>query len=406
MSAKLLTDRFVATAKPKRDAAGKPIRAEYSDAACPGLRLIVQPTGSRSWALRYRRQDGRTAKKTFDGSLSLTAARAAASAARLDLERGTDPAPQRLPAAAYSGDSEAIEVVAANFLERHAKKIRPKTLEQYESILRNRLIPAWRGRSITSIKRRDAIDLVEQIAVDYPTLANRTVATGSKFFAWMVARDLVDANVFTGVERPHKEQPRQNIISETDLRALWIVGGELGAIGAALRMLILTGCRLQEVSRMTWSELDLGRRLWTIPGSRTKNHKPHVVPLSDQAIQILEAQPRTCEFVFTTDGRRPVGGWGYYKEMISRQAGIDVDGWRLHDLRRTCASGMQKLGTPVHVVERALNHVSGSFRGIVGTYQVDEMRDEVTVALQRWGDHVVRIVSGHPAKVVRIRKRA
>ena len=259
MPAKLLTDRFAANAKPKRDAAGKLTRAEYSDAASPGLRLIIQPTGSRSWALRYRRPDGRTAKATFPGSLSLTAARAAASTARLSLERGADPAPQRLRVTAYpsTGDSEAIEVVAAQFLALHSKKIRPKTLEQYESILRNRILPAWHGRSIANIKRRDAIDLVESIAADYPVLANRTVSTGSKFFAWMVARDMIDANVFTGVERPHVETPRKNVIPEVDLRALWIAGGELGAIGAALKVLILTGCRLQEVSRMTWDELDL-----------------------------------------------------------------------------------------------------------------------------------------------------
>src|ERR1700730_8541889 len=323
MSAKLLTDRFVANAKPGRDDAGKPIRAEYSDAACPGLRLIVQPTGSRSWALRYRRPDGRTAKKTFDGKLSLAAARAAASAARLELERGTDPAPPRLPiAAAYAVDgSEVIEVAAVQFLELHSKKIRPKTLEQYEGILRNRIIPAWRGRSITSIRRRDAIALVEQIAVTVPTLANRTVAVGSKFYAWLIARDMVDSNPFTGVERPHQEQPRRNVIPDDALRALWIAGGEL------------------------------------------------IVPLSTQAIEVLDALPRRCDFVFTADGRRPVSGWGCAKTSISTKAGIDAGSWRLHDLRRTCASGMQKLGTAVHVIEKALNHMSGSFTGIVGVYQ-------------------------------------
>jgi integrase len=402
--AKLLTDRFVANAKPGRDAASKPIRAEYSDAACPGLRLIVQPTGSRSWALRYRRPDGRTAKKTFPGELTLAAARVAASAARLEIERGADPAPQRLPIAAYSGDGEAIEVVAANFLELHAKKIRPRTLEQYTGILRNRIIPAWHGRSITSIRRRDAITLVERIAADHPTLANRTVATGSKFFAWMLARDMVDSNPFTGVERPHQERPRQNVIPDDVLRALWIAAGELGAFGAALRMLILTGCRLQEVSRMIWSELDLDRRLWTLPGSRTKNGYELIVPLSAQAIEVLGALPHSCEFVFTADGRRPVSGWGCAKKRISMKAGIDAGSWRLHDLRRTAASGMQKLGTGVHVVERALNHVSGSFRGITGVYQTHDYADEVAVAHQRWGDHVARLVGGGPAKVVRLRR--
>jgi integrase len=407
MSARLLTDRFIQHAKPGKDATGKLIRAEYSDVASPGLRYIVQPTGSRSWALRYRRPDGRTAKMTFPGSLTLAAARAAASAARLRLERGADPAPQRLPVAAYSGAGadEMIEIAAAKFLELHGKKVRPKTLEQYENILRNRIIPVWRGRSITSIRRRDAIDLVEAIAVDYPVLANRAVATGSKFFAWLIARDMVDANPFAGVEKPHKEKPRKNVVPDSDLRALWIAGGELGTIGDALRMLILTGTRLQEVSRMKWTELDLDNRLWTIPGSRTKNHRDHVVPLNNQAVEILEALPRRCEFVFTADGRRAVRGWDASKKRISKIAGIDVDSWRLHDLRRTCASGMQKLGTAVHVVERALNHVSGSFKGITGTYQVDDLRPEVTTALQKWGDRVARLVGKETGEVVKLRTR-
>jgi integrase len=408
MSAKLLTDRFVANAKPKRDAAGKLIRAEYSDAASPGLRLIVQGTGSRSWALRYRRPDGRTAKKTFDGKLSLTAARAAASAARLELERGTDPAPQRLPAAAYGSDGEVIEVAAARFLELHSRKIRPKTIEQYENILRNYILPAWRGRSVGGIKRRDAIALVEQIGLTHGVLANRTLATGHKLFAWMIARDMIEFNPFAGVERPHQETPRRNVISNSDLRALWVAAGDMGAFGAALRMLVLTGARLQEASRMAWSEVDLERRIWTLPGSRAKNGRQHAVPLSSQAIEILENVSRSsCDFVFTADGRHAVRGWGTAKRRLSAAAGIDATGWRLHDVRRTTASGLQKIGIAVPVIERALNHVSGTFGGITGVYQTHDYENEVQVALQRWGNHIEELVSGKPGtKVVKFRPTA
>jgi integrase len=120
---------------------------------------------------------------------------------------------------------------------------------------------------------------------------------------------------------------------------------------------------------------------------------------------VLEALPRRCDFVFTADGRRPVSGWGCAKTSISTKAGIDAGSWRLHDLRRTCASGMQKLGTAVHVIEKALNHMSGSFTGIVGVYQTHDYADEVTIALQRWGDHVARLVGGKSAKVVKLRQR-
>ena len=136
---------------------------------------------------------------------------------------------------------------------------------------------------------------------------------------------------------------------------------------------------------MTWSELDLDRGLWAIPGTRTKNHRDHVVAAQHPGGR------RSCEAYLaaanTYSPRRQaaVRGWGASKERISKQAGIDVNSWRLHDLRRTCASGMQRLGVPAAVVERALNHVSGSFKGIIGTYQADDLLAEVTTGLQTVG---------------------
>jgi len=112
-----------------------------------------------------------------------------------------------------------------------------------------------------------------------------------------------------------------------------------------------------------------------------------------------------CDFVFTADGKRPVTGWDKAKVRISAKAGIAAETWRLHDLRRTAASGMQKLGTQVPVIEKALNHISGTFRGIVGVYQTHDYADEVRIALQRWADRVDEIVGGKPAKVVKLRVR-
>jgi hypothetical protein len=126
--------------------------------------------------------------------------------------------------------------------------------------------------------------------------------------------------------------------------------------------------------------------------------------LPSQAWAILEAQPRIAgsDFVFTLDGR-PIVGWAKVKARISAKAGLDTESWRLHDTRRTCAAGLQRLGIRTEVIERALNHRSGVFRGIVSTYQTHDFADEVRIALQRWTDHVEQIISGKPAKVVRLR---
>jgi integrase len=407
MPARVLTPKTVEAAKPRRNAAGKPVRTEYPDSACPGLRLVVQPTGSKSWALRYRRPGGRTAKKTWPGSLTLAGARHAATAARHELEQGSDPAPQRLPFAAYS-DTEAIEAAVAAFLELHAyRKTRPRTAELYEHVLNDLVLPAWRGRSVESIRRRDVITLVERIAVDRPVLANRTVAVVHKFFAWMLSRDMIAASPVVGVERPHKEVPRQRTLTEAELVALWRACEGEGPYGAAVRLLILTGARRNEVGQMAWDELNLSHCVWLLPAARSKNKRSHTLPLSRQACAILENPPRfaDCGYVFSLYGRSPIGDWDGAKKRISAKAGIDATTWGLHDLRRTVASGLQALGVAVPVIEKALNHASGVFRGIAGVYQRHEYQDEIRTALQRWADHIERLVTGKvAAKVVKLRR--
>jgi len=170
---------------------------------------------------------------------------------------------------------------------------------------------------------------------------------------------------------------------------------------------MLTGGRRNEVSQMRWSELDQDRRLWTLPRERSMNRRAHNIPLSSQVWRIIEAMPHIagCDFVFTADGKKPVIGWDKVKVRLSAKAGIAAESWRLHDLRRSCASGMQRLGVSVPVIEKGLNHISGTFRGIVGVYQTHDYADEVRIALQKWADHVERVVGGKPAEVVKLRQR-
>jgi integrase len=200
---------------------------------------------------------------------------------------------------------------------------------------------------------------------------------------------------------------RTRLLSDVELRALWLACEGDGPFGQALRALMLTGARRDEISRMQWSELEEGRQLWVLPVERSKNRRKHEIPLSSQTWALIQAQPRfaDCPYVFSADGEKPVTGWDKAKVRISARAGIAADTWRLHDLRRTCASGMQKLGVSVPVIEKALNHVSGTFRGIVGVYQQHDYADEVRIALQKWADCVEQIVGGKPAKVVTLRVR-
>ena len=410
MAVKVLTTRFVDAAKPRHNSAGDAVRAEYPDAACPGLHLVVQPTGTRSWAFRFRRRTDRknvklTLGKAGDGGLSLAAARHAAAAHRHRLEQGAvlvTPVTAVTPQSVRTGDK--VETAVASFLELHVRrKNRISTARVTENIFNRIIVPAWRNRTIDSIRRRDIIDLVEDVAASGRGYhANRTCAVLSKFFAWLVARDALTFSPVTGVERPHKEKTRSRVLTDDELRVLWLACGHEGASGEAIRLMTLTGARRGEVGGMSRREVDQDHQLWNLPAERTKNGRPHTIPLSTQAWTLIEARPRFagCDFVFTIDGKRVVNNWDEVKHRISAKAGITASSWRLHDLRRTAASGMQKLGISVPIIEKALNHKSGTFRGIVSVYQQHDYADEIYVALQKWADYVVEyLVGGRPAKV-------
>jgi integrase len=412
MKVSVLTTRFVETVKPKRSRAGTTARTEYPDAGCPGLYLVVQPTGTRSWAFRFHRR-GKTGKKTLgsagEGGLSLAAARAAAATHRHRLEQGVDVTAVTSVTPKAEGGEDKIEAAVAAFLELHVRrKNRASTAQATEGVFNKIVLPVWRGRTIGSIRKRDIIELVESVvASGRGYRANRTLAALSKFFNWLVARDALAFSPVAGVEPPHKEEARTRILDDDELRALWFACEHEGALGQAIRVLILTGARRNEVGQMRWSEIAEDLQLWTLPAGRTKNAREHSIPLSSQAWMLIEARPQFagCPFVFSADGKGAVNSWGKVKHRISAKAGIPAEAWRLHDLRRTCASGMQKLGVQVPVIERALNHVSGTFRGVVGIYQQHDYADEIRIALQKWANRVEEVVGGKPAKVVNLRGR-
>ena len=408
MAAKKLTPLSVQNAKPRRN-----VRTEIPDRGCPGLFLVVQPSGVKSWALRYRNAKGQSRKLTLGAAaggegLTLAAAHAAASQAKLEIEKGADPAADKAEARAASRQvaalqaDDGIEAAIERFMDVHARqKTREVTWKAYNSIFRRLVIPAWRGRTLHEIRRKDIIALVEGVAIETPYMANRLLGTLSKFFNWAVARDLIDTSPATGVERPHVEVARERVLDDTEVATLWRACIELGTAGDYVRLLLLLGCRRTELGSALVSELNEEKRTLTIPASRSKNKHVHVIPLVDAAWDIIAAQKRTgSPFLFPAKwGGGPLAGFDHLKTRIDEHAKL-AKPWRYHDLRRTCASGMQRLGVPVEVIKSCLGHSSGVFRGIVGTYQRHDYSAERRVALGKWADHIAQLVSGKPAKVL------
>ena len=413
MMSRKLTALSVENARAKR-VAGTPIRTEIADRGCPGLYLVVQPSGAKSWALRYRIK-GKSRKLTLDGTgalLTLAAARVAAAQATEQIGKGIDPGRAKQAARAKSVEAEALRAqdsvarLFADFITLHAKrKLRASTQGQYESIGRRFIVSTWRDRTVHDVRRRDIVALINSI-VGRPIMANRALLVIHKFFAWLVARDVIAANPCSGVERPGVEQPRERFLDDAEIAQLWAATESDPIVGAAIRVLLLTGARRTEVSEMRWAEIDTATHTWTLPAERSKNKRAHTVPLSPLAWAILNGVPRMagCDFVFSTSGKGPITNFHQGKARLDAKLNFDPP-WVIHDLRRSCASGLQRLGVRLEVIEAALNHRSGSFRGIVGVYQRHDFIDEKRDALDRWAGHIEQLITGEPAKVVQLKSR-
>jgi integrase len=222
--------------------------------------------------------------------------------------------------------------------------------------------------------------------------ARLTAAYGRACFGWAIAERLVKSNPFQGL-RLKAVPSRERVLSDNELRSVWRATVGPGPYNAIVRMLVLTGQRREEVAAMTWDEIADDLSAWTVPGTRAKNGKEHIVPLSRQVQAILQATVRIEGGDLVFPGRGGVFN-GFSKAKTDLDAASGVKGWRLHDLRRTMATGLQKLGVRLEVTEAALNHLSGSRAGIVGVYQRHSWAEEKRAALAAWGERVAAIVEG------------
>lgn len=395
-------------------------RLEVPDGLLPGLYLIIQPSGARSWAVRYRR-NGQTRKLTLGPypTLTLAIARERARAALKAVQAGEDPATDKRQAAsaitaADDGANDLISYQLDAFLARHVRlKGRPRYAEEVERLLEREVRPLWGSRRVQDITRADVVALLDTLMDrGSPTTANRTFAAVRKFFNWLIERSVLNASPCTLVRAPHAETSRDRVLSDDELRWLWLASDRLGwPFGPFVRFLLLTGQRRDEVAKADRSELKQPD-LWTISRERTKNGIAHDVPLSQAAQAVIASLlpvAGRAGYLFTTTGNHAISGYSKAKARLDRlmleyarteaQArGEDPDAvtmlpWRLHDLRRTLASGLARLGHPPHVVEAVLNHTNGTISGVAAIYNRYSYLAEKRHALEAWGRFVEALVT-------------
>jgi len=372
-------------------------QTDHFDQGYPGLALRVSYGGAKAWVYFYRLY-GKQKRLTLGRwpSMSLAGAREAWRDARKIIDKGESPQHQR-PAAANSFGAVVDEWLKRDQAHNRSHEWVKRLIERYAK-------PAWGGRQIDTIGRRDINDLIDAVADRGAIImARRLHAHLHRFFRWAVGRGIIETNPMAHLPKPGSEIKRDRVLSDAELAQVFKTVSKIGfPFGPMFALLILTGARREEIAALRWSEIKddtivLGRE-------RTKGGEGHSIPLAPQALDIIKQLPRIgdSDFVFTTNGRTPVSGFSKIKKRIDLITKIPA--WRVHDLRRSTATNLQRLGINLQVIEAVLGHVGGSRSGIVGVYQRHSFDAEKRTALEAWAREVERVVGGKPAKVLPLRR--
>jgi integrase len=408
---------------------------EIPDGGCVGLYLVVYPSGRKSWALRYRRPASGVSAKLILGSVydagkklevdakpvigghhSLGSARHLVAELKHEIARGRDPGRAHIIQKQKVLASDKFGGAAADFIEQYAKHktrrwrstarllgLKPHADGQRLEAIRRGLADRWRDRPIDEIDgdlihavvhetRETGIPGLEQRRMEPSEARARSFyATLSSMFSWLVRTRRLKANPCVGVSRPETSKARERILTDEEIVKFWRAADRADPpFGPLLKLLLLTGARLNEIAGARRSELSADGKVLAIPGERSKNHRSHTIFLPPLARDILQNVVTESEIIFTRTSRTPVSGWSRLKQRLDEAMAIPA--WRLHDLRRTCATGMAEIGIAPHIVEACLNHISGARAGVAGVYNRAAYASEKAAALARWSDHIQALI--------------
>jgi integrase len=352
------------------------------DPACVGFGARRQ-RNSVFFYVRYRLNGSQVVKSIGRNGSPWTCDTARTEAKRLlgIVASGVDPFAQSLSSETFGAEVE-------RYLARKQPSIKPRSFIEIVRHLRNYALPLHKLR-LAEIDRRTIAVLLGQVETSSGAVTrNRMRSALSAFFAWTIQEGLTELNPVQGTGKADEGGSRDRVLSPAELRKLWCSLGE-DKFSDVVRLLLLTAQRRTEIGKLAWSEIDFDRKLITLPADRVKNSRSQELPLSRQALAVIEHQPRTTDFVF--GGKKGFQDWAAAKATLDQRIGIAP--WRLHDLRRTAATYMAEIGILPHIVEAVLNHVSGHKASVAGIYNRAKYADEMRSALQRWADYVDKITA-------------
>jgi integrase len=396
-----LTASAVATLKLP---AGKTDHIEWdADLRGFGFRLRLGRGGrvNCSWVAQYR-YAGATRRALLGSAVVLGAepARTAAKKILAAVALGHDPQGER--ADRRTKDRLSFHAVVAEYLEAKRPDVRASTLAPIRRYLTGRYFRPVHGKPLDSITRRDIAARLVVIARENGSMSARQArAALNAFFVWALQMGLVENNPVIGAVKPKDNASRERALSDTELATVWRASGD-DDYGRVVKLLILTGCRRQEIGGMRHSELDADKSTWTLPAERSKNGRAHTLPLPAAPWDIINGVPRMVgrDQLFGVRAGRGFSAWAQGKAGLDRRLGDAGAPFQLHDLRRSTATCLADLGVQPHIIEQILNHQSGHKRGPAGVYNRSSYEREVKAALALWADHVRSLVEGGGRKVL------
>lgn len=403
-----LTKRLIDGLSYDADNAARDVRW---DSEISGFGVRIYPSGKKSFILSYR-QKGTKRLLTIGqyGNITLEQARVLAQKKMGEVADGKDPLLNRK--ALKKKHDWTVNRVGRDYLKKltHASD---RHHDEVERIFKKDVFPVIGTKPIDEVKKDDILKIIDNvIARGAGIMANRTLTRLGRFFNWCIERNLIEHSPAHKLSKPTKERSRERSLADYEIKELWQACDTTHyPFGPLVKFLILTGQRRGEVAAMIWDDIKERDKVWQIPPEKNKSERTHTVPLSTLALSILDDAPKMGDYIFTSSGDRPFENFSRAKKILDakikkQRKATDqpnIPAWTLHDLRRTCASGMASLGVAPHIVEKILNHASGTIRGVAAIYNRYEYQIEMRHALNQWADHVEKILqtdySGSSVKV-------
>jgi integrase len=367
----------------------------WFDDAIPGFGLRVRDTGSRSWIFQYK--IGSKTRRLVIGQASavkLGRAREIASEHHAKVKLGRDPAGEKRVQVERA--SHTFGTLVKKYLDQQRAELRPGSYREVARHLERHAAPLH-PFALDTIDQRIVADRLGGIDKNSGAVtANRVRATMSAMFSWGMREGLVLANPVANTNK-RAERPRDRVLTDPELRLIWhaLNGGQYATI---IKLLLLTAQRVSEIAGLRWSEIDFDRGVISLPAERTKNGRPHDIPMAPTLRALLQAEPKVDgrDLVFGKPGGGPFSGLSRCKERLDARIaklnnGLPLAPWVHHDLRRSAATGMANINVAPHIIEAVLNHVSGHKGGIAGIYNRATYSAEKAQALARWDEHVASV---------------